>query len=266
MNLVLIATNLGAAFLLDRWEWSYRVLFPVAGVIGFGAHAIYARLRVRGNDAPPPAEPPPIRPLRSLGRAFATTVRILREDPRFRAYEAGFFIYGLAFLVNLPLVVILIVNELELDYDQASFGRFVVAQVMMVLLAPVAGRLLDRSHPARMMGVGCALLTIHGALLFLTTGFWTLFASYLVFGVAMTTVILAWNLGPVQFARTEREAADYMAVHVTLTGLRAVIAPGIALAAKGLLGLRAGFVVSTGFYALAALLMFRLDRRVGGGR
>ncbi|MHC4861623.1 MAG: MFS transporter, partial [Planctomycetota bacterium] len=155
---------------------------------------------------------------------------------------------------------------LDLDYERASLGRFVIGQLMMILLAPLAGRLLDRSHPARMMALGCGILTLHAGLLLVTQGFWTLFASYLFFGIAMTPVILAWNLGPVQFARTERESADYMAVHVTLTGLRAVLAPGIALAAKSLLGLSGGFAVSTALYATAAVLMFRLDRRIARQR
>ena len=169
------------------------MIFPVAAVFGFGAHAIYARIRLRGGEEarPEPVPVAPLRPLRPLLRALGTTVRILREDHLFRAYERNFFIYGLAFLVNLPLVVMLIVNELDLDYDRASFARFVIGQLMMILLAPFAGRLLDRSHPARMMAVGCALLTVHAAHLVVTTGFWTLFTSYLVFGVAMTSVILA---------------------------------------------------------------------------
>ena len=64
-----------------------------------------------------------------------------------------------------------------------------------------------------------------------------------------------------QFARSEKDSADYMAVHVTLTGLRGILAPGIALAAMGLLGIRAGFALSAALYALSAVLMLRLARR-----
>ena len=86
--------------------------------------------------------------------------------------------------------------------------------------------------------------------------------SYAVFGVAMTPVILTWNLGPVQFAPRERDSGDYMAVHVTLTGLRAILGPVLALTSERLLGLSWGFIVSAGFYLAAALLMARLARRV----
>jgi MFS family permease len=257
-NLVLVAVNLGAAWILTRWESSYRILFPVAALLGIAAHVIYSRVRVRGRDRAP-ADAPVARPLRTaLTRAFTTTVRILREDRAFRAYERNFFIYGMAFLMNLPLVVFLMVDELKLAYDQASLGRFVVSQLIMILLAPIVGRLLDKSHPAKLMSFGCLLLAVHAALLFFTHDFWLLCVSYGIFGVAMTGVIMSWNLGPVQFAPTKEAATDYMAVHVTLTGLRAMLGPVLALTAKEWLGLRAGFLVSAGLYALSGILMLRI--------
>jgi hypothetical protein len=67
----------------------------------------------------------------------------------------------------------------------------------------------------------------------------------------------------VQFAPSERQSADYMAVHVTLTGLRAMLAPALALGAERLVGLRLGFAISAGLYAVAAVLMFALARSLG---
>ncbi|MEN8150526.1 MAG: MFS transporter, partial [Planctomycetota bacterium] len=198
-------------------------------------------------------------------RGFTTTIRILKEDREFRAYEVNFFIYGMAFLMNLPLVVFLIVDEIELPYDEAAWARFAVHHLMLILLSPFAGRLLDRSHPTTLMAGGAFLLAIHAFLLFLAYDFWMLFASYAVFGVAMTAVNLAWNLGPMQFAKTEKDAGDYMAVHVTLTGLRAILGPFLAIGAVKLFDLRAGFVVSATLYALSAILMFRLSRRYRAG-
>jgi hypothetical protein len=109
------------------------------------------------------------------------------------------------------------------------------------------------------MSMGCVLLGVHSALLFLAHDFWMLTASYACFGVAMTAVNLAWNLGPLQFAKSKDDAADYMAVHVTLTGLRAMLGPLLALGAIHLFDLRAGFIVSGSLYLLSAILMFRLS-------
>ncbi|MCU0726159.1 MAG: MFS transporter [Planctomycetes bacterium] len=264
-SLAVIGANLVAAWLLDRWEGSYRLLFPAAGVLGLIAHATYARLRVRGDgqiEHRAPTDPLLRRAAGSIRRAFRSTVRILKADRAFFAYESAFFLYGLAFLMNLPLVVLLITDRLHLSYGQASWARFVVPPVMMVLFSPIAGRLLDRSHSSVMMGVACFLLAAHSVLLAAANGIGLLMLSYFIFGVAMTGVNLAWNLGPVQFARTEHESLDYMGVHVTLTGLRGAIAPFLALGAKRFLGLTAGFVVSTALFLTAALLMARLSRRI----
>ena len=83
-----------------------------------------------------------------------------------------------------------------------------------------------------------------------------------IFGVAMTAVNIAWNLGPMQFAQSEQESANYMAVHVTLTGLRGMLAPLLTLGTIRLLGLRGGFAVSSLLFLGASLLMLRLSRRI----
>jgi MFS family permease len=264
-SLAVVAANLVAAQLLDHWEGSYRILFPMAGVLGLVAHATYARIRVRGDGLIEPRSsngPLLRRAAGSVVRAFRSTTRILRADRAFRAYEGAFFLYGLGFLMNLPLVVLLITDKLQLSYGQASWARFVVPPVMMVLFSPIAGRLLDRSHSSFMMGIACFLLAAHSVLLAAANGVGLLLLSYIIFGIAMTGVNLAWNLGPVQFARTERESLDYMGVHVTLTGLRGAIAPFLAIGAKRYLGLTAGFFVSAALFFTAALLMARLSRRM----
>jgi MFS transporter len=265
MCLAMIISNHIAAGLLDDWGESYRILLPVAGIFGLCAHLLYARIRVRGSRngasrGKAPAVRTPI--LKRAARPFLATVRLLKSDAEFRAYERNFFIYGLAFLMNLPLIVMLIVDELKLDYGSAALSRIIVPQIMMVVLSPFVGKLLDRSHPARLMAGGSVLLAIHAALLFVTYREETLYVSFALFGIAMTAIHLAWNLGPIHFAREERDSPDYMAVHVTLTGLRAIIGPALALGAKYFLGLRAGFAVSAGLYLLAAILMYRLSRRV----
>ncbi len=266
MNLVLVGTSLLAAAWLDHWEMAYRVLFPIAAVLGLGSHLFYARIRVRGVENGVPAPEEMESTWRLVTRPFRRTVRILRRDGAFRRYETGFFVYGIAFLMNLPLVVMLIVDELKLSYADASSGKIVIGQVMMILVSPFAGMLLDRSHPARIMCWGSGLLAIHAFLLAGTFDYWTLFASYAMFGLAMTAVNLAWNLGPVHFAPTDRDAESYMAVHVTLVGVRAIIGPALALYTKWQFGLRTGFVVSGALYVVATVMMFRLSQRVDSSR
>ena len=52
---------------------------------------------------------------------------------------------------------------------------------------------------------------------------WVMYAAVAVRGVAFAGGALAWNLGHNDFARDDN-AAQYMAVHVTLTGIRGLAA------------------------------------------
>ena len=55
LTLATVAVNLTAGAVLTRWEWSYRILFPVAACFGLASHLVYARIRVRGGTGLPTA-------------------------------------------------------------------------------------------------------------------------------------------------------------------------------------------------------------------
>jgi hypothetical protein len=53
---------------------------------------------------------------------------------------------------------------------------------------------------------------------------WLLFITAALVGIADAGGVLAWNLGHHDFAK-DHNASQYMGVHVTLTGIRGLIAP-----------------------------------------
>jgi hypothetical protein len=50
------------------------------------------------------------------------------------------------------------------------------------------------------------------------------YAAYLIFGIGMSGINVAWSLAPVSFAKG-RDASPYSGAHVTITGIRGSIAP-----------------------------------------
>ena len=81
----------------------------------------------------------------------------------------------------------------------------------------------------------------------------------MVLGVGRGGGALAWNLGHNDFASEER-SVDYMSVHVTLTGIRGLIAP---LAGVGLYGFLEASQPGTGAWSLALPFLLTLTGALG---
>ncbi len=86
------------------------------------------------------------------------------------------------------------------------------------------------------------------------------FVAYLIFGIAMTAVNMAWNMGSIVFAGKE-DASIYQSVHVTMTGIRGLVAPGLGFSLLKISGITSVFLVAAGFLAWASLISWRDFRR-----
>ncbi len=124
-------------------------------------------------------------------------------------------------------------------------------------------------HPFKFISRSFALLMVFPLLIVLSS-LWTggsiwpvviVFVAYFVFGIAMSAVNVAWNMSSIFFAGKE-DASIYQSVHVTMTGIRGLIAPVLGFTLLKLFGLTAVFIVAAGFLALAALVSWRDHRRL----
>jgi MFS family permease len=101
----------------------------------------------------------------------------------------------------------------------------------MPLAIPFWARRLGRSHVVDFRAVHAWSFVTATAVLFLASWFRSMPLFYVagaVLGVGFAGGSLAWNIGHQDFAPPERDA-EYMAVHVTLNGLRGLIAPFLAV-------------------------------------
>jgi hypothetical protein len=125
--------------------------------------------------------------------------------------------------------------------ELTSFSQVLVTAALPTMIVPVSARLwsrvLAREHVigfrrrnSRWYGLAMAV-SIAGVLLGLE---WVLFAAAVVLGIAIGGGMLGWNLGHNDFAAEER-VADYLGLHISLTGLRGLAAPLIGVWFYGLL-------------------------------
>ncbi len=228
MVIAIVAGLIGLS--MSWWPESWRVLFPLTGLLGLLAAYRYqdtrirlgARLRRREIEQ---------RETRRGGQLRAS-LRILREDRWYRRYMLTMFAFGSGNLMVIALLVI-VLNE------QFGFSRFEQVLITTTLplftlsfFTPVWARLLDGGHildyRARQ---GWVFVLTLGLFMIATAGgwAWVFWLGALSLGAASAGGKLGWNLGHNDFA-SDDQSTLYMGIHVTLTGIRGLLAPLIGVA------------------------------------
>jgi MFS family permease len=271
-KLVFLAAAYGSGELLDARPEAYRWLFPAAGLIGTLAYLQYARIRIRRWEAPAreAARPGLLSAVRNFGR-------IMREDRDFDRFERNFMLYGIAFMIVLPVNVFLLIDDLRMSYGTYSLCTLVTFHVVVAVLSRPAGALMDRIGATRVAALSFLTLIGYSGALFaasLTNSVALAFVGYVFFGVGMSGVNAAWSLGAMKFAG-DRDASAYMGAHVACVGARGLFGPGIGFALMlavehpwvGLVGwgIPSVYAVAMVLMSLAAAAMWRLGKRESRG-
>lgn len=226
--LALCGAAIGQAMDLSPRAWI--MLFPTLAAIGLVGNAIYRRVVLLNEEAIVAAERagtdederPTLDPRR--------IVTVLREDPLYRSFMLHMFVFGLGNLMLVQPQVSLMQDEFGLTYFQGILATTIIPTAIMPLAIPLWSRLMDRMHIARFRAIHGWSFVVASLLLWLATLLHNLplfYAASVALGVGFAGGVLAWNLGHHDFAPPHRDA-EYMAVHVTLNGLRGLIAPFVA--------------------------------------
>jgi hypothetical protein len=158
---------------------------------------------------------------------------LLRRDPAFRDYQLAMSMFGAGLLSLTPLMVVCQNDVLGLP----ALWQVLVTTAVPIMVVPFAvqpwARYLDthrvlafRALHSRITLVAVALLA--AAVLFERA--WLLGPGAVLMGVSMAAGSLGWTLGHNDFA-PRGEETRYMALHVTLTGLRGLVAPPLTVGA-----------------------------------
>ncbi len=226
--IIFTVASLCVGELMNVNDESYRWVFPIAAVMGMVGTLFYSRMRVRGHKAMLKAE----RVGRgSLASAPIGAARLLVEDPDFGRYMVCQFVYGLGNLMVMAPLVVALAERFEYGY----LGQIAIVSTIPIALIPITvplwARFLDRVHIIRFRAwQGWVFVT--SSVLFavgvLTGGVVWLWFGAIIRGIGFGGGVLAWNLGHQDFAAIE-ESGRYMGVHMTLTGIRALIAPALGM-------------------------------------
>jgi len=216
---------------MDIAPESFRYLYPVLALAGFVGNAIYRKVRLRGQRRLQRAE----QDGRKQGEARLDPRRLfalLREDRFYARFMWWMSVFGLGNLMMGPPQVIVLNDQFHTSYLQGILATTVIPLLVMPLAIPAWSRFLAKSHVVTFRAVHGWAFVLAALAMWIATLLHSLdlmyFASVLL-GLGFAGGSLAWNLGHHDFAPAHRDS-EYMALHVTLNGIRGAIAPFVAVA------------------------------------
>ena len=257
MALPMLALGPVAGWLLD--SAGYRVLFPLAGLVGMLGALIFSRLRVDETALQVRVSGAPT----GLRRLFA-------QDRRFTLYLVGVLLFGLGSLIPVAIVPIVQVDRLRLSYTAIGWLNLSMA-VSRTVSYVFWGRMTDRWGGVRCMQAAFAInMLVLAPYAIATTqgigqaGGWILLPSFIAMGIASSAIDLGFITAIIQLAPFGR-VSEYAAAQAALIGARGVVGPFIGVGLMNLgVSQTAIFVLGTVLSLLAALVLLQVH--VPGGR
>lgn len=224
-SLIIAVTAALLGLAMSVWVDAWRLAFPLAALAGMVAARAYLRTRIRGGGRLRRHEQQERHSRR--GGQFAASLRILATDRWYRRYMLTMFAFGSGNLMVISLLVILL-NE------QFAFGRFeqvlittTLPLITLAVFTPIWARRLDAGHilDYRARQAWSFVLALGLFAVAAISGWSMLFwVGSLALGAAFAGGKLGWNLGHNDFA-SDDQSTLYMGIHVTLTGIRGLLAP-----------------------------------------
>ncbi len=270
----------GAA--LELHPDAFRLVYLGGTAIAALGIAVFAKIRLdegaadfeaAADDAPGSSGPGPLPDPPSPATG---AIALLRGDRDYARYLGWQFLLGVSNMIAEAPVIWLVSRELAASPGLGVLTLQGLPLAFSALSLPLWGPYLDRVHVARFRARHGWLWVAGQALVWVGALGHSLLAVAIgraVFGVARGGGLLAWQIGHNDFTTPER-ANLYMGVHVTLTGLRGVLAPVLGmvvyLGTTGSAWLPAVdgvgahlFLVSAIFSGVATVGFGRLERRLG---
>jgi MFS family permease len=226
--LIMGSVGVAIGLAMDWHGEAFRWIFPILAGIGMVGAINYGRLRVRRHRIllreEIAARKGAVNPFSSLG--------VLREDPRFRRYMSLMMLFGSGnLMMKAPLIVVL-AEQLGYTPFQQMMITGSIPLLVMPLCVPLWSRMLDARHVVHYRArQSWAFVAAFAVLALAAVSGWMplMWLGSALFGAALAGGMLGWNVGHHDFAPAAR-ASQYMGVHVSLTGVRGLLAPVVGVA------------------------------------
>ncbi len=244
-RIVQIASLLVAAYsamiglLLDWNADAFRPAFILGAACALFAARVNRKARVRRQRQLIAAELAE-QTLQGRRLSLSLLAAVLRRDNDFRHYMMSMMVFGSGNLMLLPILVITLKEQLHMQQLQQVMVTSSLPLLVLCFSVPFWGRLLDRHHIFGYRAIHSWFFVAASTLFsvaVISGEKELLWPASIILGAAYAGGHLGWNLGHNDFS-SDANASHYMAIHVTLTGLRGLVMPLIGVGFYQLLAAR----------------------------
>lgn len=246
--------------LLDIDPFVFIWVYPTIGVLGLVA--VMALSWVPNIEEAIAVKKP-------LWESVSTSIkemwRVITKNKAFRDFEGGFMLYGIAWMITMAVITIFFERELHLNYTSIAVYKNAY-NILSIAILPFFSKLIDKIDPRKFGIITFVALLLHLFTLSLTEFFpqhiflwgvkiyYMLVLSYIFYAVFASTMGLLWFIGSAYFCKDD-EVSHYQSVHLSMVGLRALIAPLVGIFFLEYLGFFGVFSLGVLFLAMAVILM-----------
>ncbi|HNW97781.1 MAG TPA: MFS transporter [Bacteroidales bacterium] len=248
-------------YLLDYDYYSFRYVLPITAILGI--YSVYLLTRIRFQKQPATNQNQKFS--EAVKESVKGIFKILKENKPYQHFEIGFMLYGFAFMSTVSVITLFFSNQLELNYTSVAFYKNGY-NILAIILLPLFGRLIGKIDPRRFAAITFFSIMMYLIFLVFTEYFpyYTWIADiklyyFLIFymvgqGLFAATMGLLWSIGSAYFCKNE-DADAYQAIHLTLTGERALFAPILGILFYNLFGFAATFLIGAALLSAAIIVM-----------
>lgn len=249
IGMYVIVTAIAAPLLKGS---NYVYVFPIAGVFGVVSAVWFSR--IHSADASGDSDVSPTEYIHG-------GLLILRDDPGFRWFCAGIFMFGFANFMATPLYVI---RQVDIGVDTQWAGVYsMVAAIIMTVSYFYWGPCIDKRRPEAVVAVQAAFWALIPLIYCMASRPWMLLPSTLISGVMGAGAELSYFTGVLHFAPKDR-ITQYQGVFLSLMGVRGIVAPllGAALE-RSVLPMKGVFVLSAAMILVSVVIQIVGMRKYG---
>jgi len=229
-KIVMLVVTFLFGYFLDLDNFIFIYVYPVLGILGYVSIHILSKIPIRIPETKD-LQNKRFKVLESLKRLLF----ILKNNKAFRDFEGAFMLYGFAFMITAAVITIFLEKRLNLNYSSVAFYKNAYNTLAIVLI-PFFGRLMGKIDPRKFAAITFSFFMLFLLFLAFTEYFpvyfdiwgiriyWMLIIAYTFNGLFAATMSLSWYIGSAYFAK-DSEAGDYQSIHLSLTGVRGLVAP-----------------------------------------